>query len=123
MRAVDPRFAVNDDNAILTIDICRRLDGLPLAIELAAARVPTLGLRAVRDKLDARFKLLKGSSRATPLRHQTLRAALEWSHGLLNEAERIVFRRLGVFAGGFTMELAQAVAGDASQDDWAVSIT
>ena len=120
VRAVDSRFALNDENVILTIDICRQLDGLPLAIELAAARVPTLGLRAVRDKLDARFKLLTGGSRAKLRRHQTLRAALEWSHGLLNEAERIVFRRLGVFAGGFTMELAQAVAGDASLDDWAV---
>ena len=120
MRAVDPRFALNDENSILAIDICRRLDGLPLAIELAAARVPTLGLRAVRDKLDARFKLLTGGARATLRRHQTLRAALEWSHGLLNDAERIVFRRLGVFAGGFTMELAQAVAGDEELDEWEV---
>jgi predicted ATPase/DNA-binding winged helix-turn-helix (wHTH) protein len=120
VRAVDPRFALNDENAKLAIDICRRLDGLPLAIELAAARVPTLGLRAVRDKLDARFKLLTGGSRATLRRHQTLRAALEWSHGLLNEAERIVFRRLGVFAGGFTMELAQAVAASEHLDEWAV---
>ena len=120
VRAVDSRFALNDENAKLAIDICRRLDGLPLAIELAAARVSTLGLRTVRDRLDARFKLLTGGARATLRRHQTLRAALEWSHGLLNEAERIVFRRLGVFAGGFTMELAQAVAGDDDLDDWAV---
>ncbi len=120
VRAVDPRFALNDETVKLAIDICRRLDGLPLAIELAAARVGTLGLRAVRDKLDARFKLLTGGSRATLRRHQTLRAALEWSYGLLNEAERVVFRRLGVFAGGFTMELAQAVAGDGQLDDWAV---
>jgi predicted ATPase len=120
VRAVDSRFALNDENAKLAIDICRRLDGLPLAIELAAARVSTLGLRTVRDRLDARFKLLTGGARATLRRHQTLRAALEWSHGLLNEPERIVFRRLGVFAGGFTMELAQAVAGDADLDDWAV---
>ena len=102
------------------IDICRRLDGLPLAIELAAARVATLGLRPVRDKLDARFKLLTGGSRAALRRHQTLRAALEWSHNLLSDAEKAVFRRLGVFAGGFTMEMAQAVAGDAQLDEWAV---
>ena len=89
VQAVDPRFALNEGNAKLAIDICRRLDGLPLAIELAAARVATLGLRAVRDKLDARFKLLTGGSRETLRRHQTLRAALEWSHGLLNEAERL----------------------------------
>ena len=120
VRAVDPRFTLNDESVKLAIDICRRLDGLPLAIELAAARVGTLGLRSVRDKLDARFKLLTGGSRATLRRHQTLRAALEWSHGLLNEAERIVFRRLGVFAGGFTMELAQTVAGDGQLDEWAV---
>lgn len=120
VRAVDPRFALNDENLALVIDICRRLDGLPLAIELAAARVATLGLRSVRAKLDARFKLLTGGSRATLRRHQTLRAALEWSHHLLNDAEQAVFRRLGVFAGGFTMELAQAVAGDAQLDEWAV---
>lgn len=120
VQAVDPRFVLTTDTAPLAIDICRRLDGLPLAIELAAARVGTLGLRAVRDKLDARFKLLTGGARATLRRHQTLRAALEWSYGLLNEAERVVFRRLGVFAGGFTMELAQAVAGDAQLDEWAV---
>jgi predicted ATPase/DNA-binding winged helix-turn-helix (wHTH) protein len=119
-RAVDPGFAMNEENLALVIDICRQLDGLPLAIELAAARVATLGLRPVRDKLDARFKLLTGGSRFTLRRHQTLRAALEWSHGLLGRAEKTVFRRLGVFAGGFTMELAQAVACDAQLDDWAV---
>ena len=120
VRAADPRFALNDESLALVIDICRRLDGLPLAIELAAARVATLGLRPVRDKLDARFKLLTGGARATLRRHQTLRAALEWSHNLLNAAEQAVFRRLGVFAGGFTIELAQAVAGDAQLDEWAV---
>ncbi len=120
VRAVDPRFELTDDNLPIVIDICRRLDGLPLAIELAAARVATLGLRQVRDKLDARFRLLTAGSRATLRRHQTLRAALEWSHNLLDGAERAVFRRLGVFAGGFTMELAQAVAADAQLDEWAV---
>ena len=120
VRAIDPGFVLSDESLPLVIDICRRLDGLPLAIELAAARVPTLGLRAVRDKLDARFKLLTGGSRAALRRHQTLRAALEWSHKLLGDAEQAVFRRLGVFAGGFTMELAQAVASDAQLDEWAV---
>ena len=120
VRAVDPRFALNDESLAVVIDICRRLDGLPLAIELAAARVATLGLRPLHDKLDARFKLLTGGSRATLRRHQTLRAALEWSHNLLNDGEQAVFRRLGVFAGGFAMELAQAVAGDAQLDEWAV---
>src|SRR5260221_1507216 len=120
VRAVDPRFALNDESMALVIDICRRLDGLPLAIELASARVAALGLLPVRDKLDARFKLLTGGSRATLRRHQTLRAALEWSHNLLNDAEQAVFRRLGAFAGGFTMEMAQDVAGDAQLDEWAV---
>ena len=120
VRAVDPRFALTDESLPLAVDICRRLDGLPLAIEMAAARVATLGLRPVRDKLDARFKLLTGGSRATLRRHQTLRAALEWSHQLLNDAEQAVFRRLGVFAGGFTMGMAQALASDAQLDEWAV---
>src|SRR5258708_4224598 len=120
VRATDPRFVLTDENLALVIDICRRLDGLPLAIELAAARVATLGLRPVGEKLNARFKLLTGGSRATLRRHQTLRAALEWSHNLLNGAEKAVFRRLGAFAGGFTVGLAQAVAGDAQLDEWAV---
>ena len=120
MRAADPRFSLTEDKLPIAIDICRRLDGLPLAIELAAARVTTLGLQTVHDKLDARFKLLTGGARATLRRHQTLRAALEWSYGLLTEAEQSVFRRLGVFSGGFAMELAQAVARDAAADEWAV---
>jgi predicted ATPase/DNA-binding winged helix-turn-helix (wHTH) protein len=120
VRAADPRFTLNEDSLAIVIDICRRLDGLPLAIELAAARVATLGLRPVHEKLDARFKLLTGGARATLRRHQTLRAALEWSYGLLNEAEQTVFRRLGAFAGGFTIGLAQAVASDGAIDEWAV---
>ena len=120
VRAVDPRFVLSDESLALVIEICRRLDGLPLAIELAAARVAALGLHAVHDKLDARFKLLTGGSRATLRRHQTLRAALEWSHSLLGDAGRAVFRRLGVFAGGFTMTMAQAVASDEHLDEWAV---
>jgi predicted ATPase/DNA-binding winged helix-turn-helix (wHTH) protein len=120
VHAIDARFALGDDNLDLARDICRRLDGLPLAIELAAARVPTLGLRGVRDKLDARFKLLTGGARSTLRRHQTLRAALEWSHHLLSGDERVVFRSLGAFAGGFTVTLAQAVAADETIDEWAV---
>jgi predicted ATPase/class 3 adenylate cyclase len=120
VKAVDQRFALDDASLALVIDICRRLDGLPLAIELAAARTATLGLRPVRDKLDARFKLLTGGSRASLRRHQTLRATLDWSYKLLSDAEQAVFQRLGVFVGGFTVELAQAVAGDAQLDEWAV---
>ena len=119
-RAVDPHFLLNDEGLFLVIEICSRLDGVPLAIELAAVRVPRLGLHAVRDKLDERFRLLTGGSRTALRRHQTLRAALEWSHNLLIPQEQTVFRRLGVFAGGFTMELSQQVAGDAQLDEWAV---
>ncbi|MFO1305445.1 MAG: winged helix-turn-helix domain-containing protein [Burkholderiales bacterium] len=120
VRAANPRFVLQDADLPVAADICRRLDGLPLAIELAAARVAALGLRPVRDKLDARFKLLTGGARHTLRRHQTLRAALEWSYGLLDEDERRVFRRLGTFSGGFTIELAQAVARDESLDEWRV---
>ena len=119
-RAVDPHFRLDDEGMALVIDICSRLDGLPLAIELAEVRAPKLGLHAVRDKLDERFRLLTGGSRVALRRHQTLRAALEWSHGLLNAEEQAVFGRLGVFAGGFSMKLAQAVCGDARLDEWAV---
>jgi len=118
--AAAPRFALTDDNVAHAIDICRRLDGLPLAIELAAARVATLGLASVREKLDARFRLLTGGARTSLRRHQTLRAALEWSHNLLCDDEQAVFRRLGVFSGGFVVETAQAVASDAYLDEWAV---
>ena len=97
-----------------------RLDGIPLAIELAAARVPLLGIEGVRAKLDERFRMLTAGARVVLRRHQTLRAALEWSHALLTEEERIVFRRLGVFAGGFTLESAQRVADDENIDAWDV---
>jgi predicted ATPase/DNA-binding winged helix-turn-helix (wHTH) protein len=120
VRAADPRFALDDDSVALAIDVCRRLDGLPLAIELAAARIATIGLRSVRDRLEARFNLLTGGARAALRRHQTLRAALEWSYNLLTDGERAVFRRLGVFVGGFSMDMAQAVAGDEALDEWAV---
>jgi tetratricopeptide (TPR) repeat protein len=102
------------------IDICRRLDGIPLAIELAAARVPMLGVQGLHARLDQMFNVLTGAARMRLRRHQTLRAALEWSYGLLTEDERAVFRRLGVFAGGFTLALAQGVAADERIDTWQV---
>ena len=92
--------------------ICRRLDGMPLAIELAAARVAAFGIDGVAAGLDDRFRLLTGGNRTALRRHQTLRATLDWSHELLTEPERIVLRRLAVFAGGFTLEAASAVAAD-----------
>ena len=110
-----------DAAALVTVaSICRELDGLPLAIELAAARVPLLGLDGLRARLNERFNVLTGGSRIALRRHQTLRAAIEWSHGLLTDDERIVFRRLGVFTGGFSLPLAQAVASDTTIDAWTV---
>jgi predicted ATPase/DNA-binding winged helix-turn-helix (wHTH) protein len=120
VRAATPGFALSDHDLPLAIELCRRLDGLPLAIELAAARVPLLGLRTVHDRLDERFRLLTAGSRTALRRHQTLRAALAWSHGLLDDGQRRLFMRLGVFSGGFTLALAQALCVDANNDDWAV---
>jgi predicted ATPase/DNA-binding winged helix-turn-helix (wHTH) protein len=120
-RAVRERFVLDEGNAAAVAQICRELDGLPLAIELAAARVQLLGVQGVRDRLSDRFRLLTSTSRRMP-RHRTLRAAIEWSHALLDDTERLVLRRLGVFAGGFSIELAQAVAvdPDAGLDEWGV---
>ena len=117
-QAVDPRFTLNASNLPAAIEICRRLDGIPLAIELAAARLPLLGAEGLRARLDERFNLLTAGSRVVLRRHQTLRATLEWSHSLLTADERTVFRRLAVFAGGFTLEAAQHVASDERIDRW-----
>ena len=92
-------------------EICRRLDGMPLAIELAAARVRALSLGEILDGLRDRFQLLTGGARTAVHRQQTLRASVDWSHALLSEDERVVLRRLAVFLGGFDLDAAQAVAG------------
>ena len=118
--ALDPRFRLAPDNLETIIEICRQLDGIPLAIELAAARVPLLGVQGLAERLDQRFNVLSGGARMKLRRHQTLRAALDWSYGLLSDEEQRVFRRLGVFAGGFTLELAQQLARDATIDEWQV---
>jgi len=118
-KAADRLFDLRPDNQALVAEICRRLDGIPLAIELAAARLPLLGLEGLRDKLDQRFHVLTVGNRASLHRHQTLRAALEWSHRLLSAAEQAVLRRLAVFVGGFTLEAAQHLAEDeAGIDRW-----
>jgi len=117
-QAADPRFALTDQNAHAVVEICRRLDGIPLAIELAAARLPLLGIEGLRGRLDERFSILSGGARVVLRRHQTLRATLEWSHGLLTPQEQTVFRRLGVFAGSFTLEAAQHVVQDEAIDAW-----
>jgi non-specific serine/threonine protein kinase len=112
-RAVQPGFALTPGNARAVGEVCRRLDGIPLAIELAAARVSVLSVDQIASRLDDRFRLLVGASRTAPLRQQTLRAALDWSCNLLADPERRVFERLGVFAGGWTLEAAETVcAGD-----------
>jgi predicted ATPase/DNA-binding winged helix-turn-helix (wHTH) protein len=119
-RALDARFEIDHSNAATVADICRRLDGIALAIELAVARVPLLGVQGLRARLDERFSLLTAGARAVLRKHQTLRAALAWSHDLLSPAEQCVFRRLGVFAGGFTLDAAQRVADDDKIDGWDV---
>jgi predicted ATPase len=113
-------FALDDTGTADAVEICRRLDGLPLAIELAAGRVPLLGLAGVRELLDERFRVLTGGSRTGLRRHRTLRETLEWSHALLNPDEAAVFRRAAVFAGGFGLKQAQTVLGDEHLDEWAV---
>jgi predicted ATPase/DNA-binding CsgD family transcriptional regulator len=111
--AAEPTFALNRQTAGAIASICRRLDGIPLALELAAARVGALSVEQIATRLDDRFRLLVGGHRTAPPRQQTLLATLDWSHGLLDEAERTLFRRLAVFGGGWTLDMAEAVtAGD-----------
>jgi predicted ATPase/DNA-binding CsgD family transcriptional regulator len=111
-QAVNPVFAVTVDNAPLVADICQRLDGVPLAIELAAARVTHLSLPTLRERLERRLPLLTGGGRDRPLRLQTMRDAIAWSHDLLAPAEQILFRRLAVFVDGCTLEAAEAIGGE-----------
>jgi non-specific serine/threonine protein kinase len=111
-QAVQPRFQLTPHNAAAVGQIVGRLDGLPLAIELAAARVGVLAVEQIAARLDDSVRLLGGGSRTTPNRHQTLRATLEWSHDLLSQPERVLFRRLAAFAGGWDLEAAEAVCPD-----------
>jgi len=112
-QAVSPRFALTAENAAAIARICTRLAGIPLALELAAARVRVLTAAQILDRLDDSFRLLTGGSRVVPTRQQTLRGALDWSDALLTEGERTVFRRLAVFAGAFTLDAAEAVGAAA----------
>ena len=107
--AAEPRYVAEGPVAAATVAICRRLDGIPLAIELAATRIVGFGVDGVAARLDDRFRLLTGGRRTLP-RHQTMRATLDWSYELLSESERLVLRRLGVFVGAFTLDAASAVA-------------
>jgi predicted ATPase/class 3 adenylate cyclase len=115
-RVVSPAFAVTERNASAVAQVCWRLDGMPLALELAAARVRVLAVEQIAARLDDRFRLLTGGSRTALRRQQTLAATLDWSYELLTDAERALLRRLAVFVGGWTLEAAEAVAEGAGGD-------
>ena len=102
-------FAVTNDNAGAIAQVCHRLDGIPLAIELAAARIRLLRVEQIAERLADRFQLLTGGERTALPRHQTLAALIDWSHDLLTEPERLLLRRLSVFAGGWMLDAAEAV--------------
>jgi len=110
-RHVRPDFTVTEGNSAAVTEICRRLDGIPLAIELAAARVRALSSAQILDSLHDRFRLLTGGGRTAVRRQQTLRASVDWSHALLTEPERVLFRRAAVFLGGFELDAAESVCG------------
>ncbi|WP_156689661.1 LuxR family transcriptional regulator [Mycobacterium sp. Marseille-P9652] len=112
-RRTRPDFRLTTENSPVVAEICRRLDGMPLAIELAAARSRTLSLTQIVDGLHHNFRLLAGGARNAVRRQQTLRASIDWSHAMLTEPERVLFRRLAVFMGGFDLDAAQAVGADA----------
>jgi predicted ATPase len=116
-QAANPSFEFNRENAAAVAEICRRLDGLPLAIEIAAARSRMLSPQAMLKHLDESLKLLTGGPRDLPARQQTLRGAIDWSYDLLEPADRTLFARLGVFVGGFTLEAAEAVCNPSDQLD------
>jgi len=115
-RALKPNFTVTDENASSVLDICRKLDGLPLAIELAAARIKILSPQAILTKLGSRLQFLTGGAHDLPTRQRTMRGAVDWSYELLSDEEKRLFRRLAVFAGGFTIDAATAVMQSDSQD-------
>jgi predicted ATPase/DNA-binding CsgD family transcriptional regulator len=115
---VEPGFALKDGNAASVAEVCRRLDGLPLAIELAAARTKVLPPTALLARLEWRLPLLVGGNRDAPARQQTLRATIAWSHNLLSPDERVLFRRLAVFAGGCGLAAAESIGRGSEEPDW-----
>jgi predicted ATPase/DNA-binding CsgD family transcriptional regulator len=110
--AAVPTFRVTNENAPALAQVCNKLDGIPLAIELAAAKIRVLSVEQIAKRLDDRFRLLTGGSRTVLERHQTLRAAIDWSYNLLSSAEQVLFQRLSVFVGGWTLEAAESVCSD-----------
>lgn len=119
-RSVDRLFSLNASTIAGAIELCRHLDGIALAIEMAAVRLPLLGLEALQARLAERLKLLRSASRLMPARHQTLRATLDWSHSLLDADEQAVLRRLSVFAGNFRLDSALLVAASDVLGEWTV---
>lgn len=117
-RSADRDFALDAGNAGSVAEICRHLDGIPLALEMAASRVPLLGVDQLRAGLDERFRLLKAGQHFGEIRHRTLRDTVEWSHGLLDQADKQVFRRLAAFAGTFSLDAAVAVSEADDADRW-----
>ena len=117
--AVKPTFALTEQNAVAVTQVCYRLDGIPLAIELAAARAKVLPVEQIADRLNDSFRLLAAGSRTAMPRHRTLHATMDWSRELLSWAERSLFHRLSVFAGGFSLEAAESVCigGDVERDE------
>ena len=111
--AIQSKFHLTDQNVSAVAQICHRLDGIPLALELAAARVAVFSAEEIATHLEDRFKLLTGGNRAALPRHQTLRALIDWSHELLSQQEQMLFRRLSVFSDGWTFEAAEHVCADA----------
>jgi predicted ATPase/DNA-binding winged helix-turn-helix (wHTH) protein len=118
--AADRRFKLTEGNGAAVAEICRQLDGIPLALEMAAARVPALGVEGLRQRLGERLRLLTRGMRTAEARHRTLRDTVLWSYELLEAGDQAVFRRLGVFAGGFSVDAAIAVTADGELDEGAV---
>lgn len=116
-RSVDQSFKLDDDTVPIVADICRRLDGIPLAIELAAARVNVLSIPTLAQRLDERFRLLTGGNRTALPRQKTLGALIDWSYALLTQREQTLFNRLGVFAGGFSLDAATDICGNDELDE------
>ena len=113
-----PHFAVTNENAPALASICHRLDGIPLAIELAAARARSLSVEDINSKLDQRFRLLTGGSRTALPRQQTLRSLIDWSYDLLSAAEKALLCRLSVFSGGWTLQAAESVCSGGELEEW-----
>ncbi len=114
-KTVRQDFVLTKDDEVLLVQLCQQLDGLPLAIELAASRLRVLSLAQIAERLDDRFGLLTGNNRLAPLKQQTLRTMIDWSYDLLSEPERMLLRRLSIFTADFTMNLAEAVCADTNE--------